>query len=82
MNPDGRKGLQRFMLMNVAEFITRHDRCSVQIVRDSVQRIIGGWKFSGSVMKGGDVTSLGARELHRAPRGWRHRVQGQMPAIH
>jgi universal stress protein A len=34
----GRKGLQRFLLGSVAEFIARHARCSVQIVRDSAHR--------------------------------------------
>jgi universal stress protein A len=31
----GRRGLQRFLLGSVAEFVARHARCSVQIVRDS-----------------------------------------------
>jgi len=34
----GRKGLQRFLLGNVAEFVARHARCSVEIVRNSVHR--------------------------------------------
>ncbi len=34
----GRKGLQRFLLGSVAEFVARHARCSVQIVRDSAHR--------------------------------------------
>jgi nucleotide-binding universal stress UspA family protein len=31
----GRKGLQRFLLGSVAEFVARHATCSVQIVRSS-----------------------------------------------
>jgi nucleotide-binding universal stress UspA family protein len=31
----GRKGLQRFLLGSVAEFVARHAPCSVQIVRSS-----------------------------------------------
>jgi nucleotide-binding universal stress UspA family protein len=34
----GRKGLQRFLLGSVAEFVARHARCSVEIVRDSAHR--------------------------------------------
>ena len=34
----GRKRLQRFLLGSVAEFVARHARCSVQIVRDSAHR--------------------------------------------
>ena len=31
----GRRGLQRFLLGSVAEFVARHARCSVEIVRTS-----------------------------------------------
>jgi nucleotide-binding universal stress UspA family protein len=34
----GRKGLQLFLLGSVAEFVARHARCSVEIVRDSTLR--------------------------------------------
>jgi len=34
----GRKGLQRFLLGSVAEFVARHARCSVELVSDSAHR--------------------------------------------
>ncbi len=34
----GRKGLQRFLLGSVAEFVARHARCSVEIVREPIHR--------------------------------------------
>jgi len=32
----GRRGVQRFLLGSVAEFVARHAKCSVEIVRTSV----------------------------------------------
>ncbi|MGA3128412.1 MAG: universal stress protein [Candidatus Korobacteraceae bacterium] len=33
----GRSGIQRFLLGSMAEFVARHAKCSVEIVRTSVR---------------------------------------------